>query len=263
MENELLHYALSHGIVYGLRPSSTIDGPKRAYAVHAPFTLSPFSYPRTSFEKAQALATVFNLLVHKIACSPEWIISTLSHTGESDDFTGRLLQILKTVRSEGTKQKCMLGVFRSDYMLHSVEGDDRDLLQVEINTIASSFGALSTNICTMHRSFYPTDDVPANSAIAGICDGIFAAHCKFQAQTSNLGNTVVMITQNNERNFADQRLLEYYLREKHGLNCLRLTLKDVHERGVLNEHSGVLSVGEAVVSVVYVSYFRIKSRSAR
>ena len=43
-------------------------------------------------------------------------------------------------------------------MLHHVENDARDILQVEINTIASSFGSLSNKISEMHRIFYEKDD---------------------------------------------------------------------------------------------------------
>ena len=52
----------------------------------------------------------------------------------------------------------ILGILRSDYMLHEVDDDSRDILQVEINTIASSFGSLSTKISDMHRFFYQDDE---------------------------------------------------------------------------------------------------------
>ena len=48
--------------------------------------------------------------------------------------------------AETTPQKCVLGLHRSDYMQHEVAGDTRVLLQVELNTIASSFGSLSAKV---------------------------------------------------------------------------------------------------------------------
>lgn len=46
----------------------------------------------------------------------------------------------KDVLGSGAElQQVALGVLRSDYMLNCREGDSRTLLQVEINTIASSF----------------------------------------------------------------------------------------------------------------------------
>ncbi len=67
-------------------------------------------------------------------------------TGKSDEFTGELLKIFETVRAEGIKQKAVLGLHRSDYMLHAVENDTRSMLQVELNTISSSFGGLSSKV---------------------------------------------------------------------------------------------------------------------
>jgi hypothetical protein len=52
-------------------------------------------------------------------------------------------QVLAT---DGPKQNCVLGLHRSDYMQHEVAGDPRVLLQVELNTIASSFGSLSSKV---------------------------------------------------------------------------------------------------------------------
>jgi hypothetical protein len=44
------------------------------------------------------------------------------------------------------RQRAVLGLHRSDYMLHGVEGDHRTVLQVELNTISSSFGGLSRQV---------------------------------------------------------------------------------------------------------------------
>lgn len=61
------------------------------------------------------------------------------------------MDILKTVRKEGEKQKITLGIHRSDYMVHSVEGKEKTLKQVELNTIAASFSNLSSLVSEMHR----------------------------------------------------------------------------------------------------------------
>ena len=39
-----------------------------------------------------------------------------------------------------------LGIHRSDYMRNEVVDDSRKVMQVELNTIASSFGGLSTQV---------------------------------------------------------------------------------------------------------------------
>ena len=45
--DELLHFALTHGIIYGIKTCTELSlTPHRSYAVHAPFTLQPYEYPR-------------------------------------------------------------------------------------------------------------------------------------------------------------------------------------------------------------------------
>lgn len=43
-----------------------------------------------------------------------------------------------------------MGIFRSDYMLHEPDDDTLVLQQVELNTIASSFGMLSGVVGQTH-----------------------------------------------------------------------------------------------------------------
>jgi glutathione synthase len=56
------------------------------------------------------------------------------------------MDIYRKIIQNGVKQPIILGLHRSDYMLHEVENDPRTLMQVELNTIASSFGALSSKV---------------------------------------------------------------------------------------------------------------------
>jgi glutathione synthase len=64
----------------------------------------------------------------------------------SDEFTTRLLKIMKTVHAEGVRQKVAFGIHRSDYMVHK----GQKLQQVELNTISSAFGALSSRTSLLH-----------------------------------------------------------------------------------------------------------------
>ena len=76
-----------------------------------------------------------------------------------DEFTRRLWQIYETVHTEGVAQDLQLGIHRSDYMFdvgNAVNGQLGDpsefrLIQIEINTIASAFGCLSTRLYNTHR----------------------------------------------------------------------------------------------------------------
>jgi hypothetical protein len=137
-----------------------------------------------------------------------------------------LISYLQTVKAEGIAQPAFLGILRSDYMLHSRENDDRNMLQVEINTISSSFGSLSTQLTEMFSymngrhstgEYSSNNQIPANSALTNVVSGLAAAHNHVLSQCLAAITTehdphrycVAMIVQGNERNFSDQRLIEY------------------------------------------------------
>jgi len=72
-------------------------------------------------------------------------------------------------------------ILRNDFMLHSEPGTPfaaAELRQVEINTIAASFGCLSTLAARMHRRCLQlaAPDViphlPTNNATRGLADGL-------------------------------------------------------------------------------------------
>jgi glutathione synthase len=257
-----IYWALSNGIVMAkcFDPISITDNVVVPQLRHAPIALNPFRFPRESFDKAIRLAPMFNELVHRISLDSEWLASQLQATAVSDDFTGRLLQIqTKIIRKQVSSwpQNITLGINRSDYMQHLADGDNRDLLQVEINTIASSFGALSQKITEMHQAFttnsHEKSQIPENKAISGISKGIAVAHQLFINQNNLQDGTVIsiMIVQGNEKNFSDQRLIEFYLLEHYGIIMHRETLENILMFGSIDEVTGVLSVRGVKVAVVY------------
>ena len=67
-------------------------------------------------------------------------------TGATDPFTGRLLRL--HAANTPPVQPLRLGVHRNDYMLDTRSGAYR---QVEINTVAASFGAMSSRVTRLHR----------------------------------------------------------------------------------------------------------------
>ena len=76
-----------------------------------------------------------------------------------DPFLQRLWHIYQLVHKEGVAQKLQLGIHRSDYMIDvgdKVDASAKDpssfrLTQIEINTIASAFGGLSTRLQRTHQ----------------------------------------------------------------------------------------------------------------
>ncbi len=252
---DLVHWSLTHGIIMSCKnlptePLSTLK------VTHAPFTQTSYNYPLESFLKAKKLAPIFNNLIHKVSLDQDWLLEVLKTTAHNDNFTGRLLQIYKYVLDEGIKQKITLGINRSDYMLHQVESDVRSLLQVEINTIASSFGSLSTKISEMYQRFEnsqpdETSGIPFNSALSDIAEGIFAAHSSYKSPKSSTTKPIVlMVVQPGERNVADQRLLQYAI-EQHGVECRRATFDQIFHNGLIDSASGELTYNQLPVSVVY------------
>lgn len=115
---------------------------------HAPIALAPNTFPRSAFDTAQTLQPIFNVLVDRISRDRDFITSTLAQTAQTDDFIKKLLSLYEQIPINVIQTSMQLGIHRSDYMLQ--KQTDR-LLQVEINTIASSFGCLSKKVGDLHR----------------------------------------------------------------------------------------------------------------
>jgi glutathione synthase len=254
---DLVHWSLTHGIIMSCKQFAG-DHQLTLKVTHAPFTLKSYNYPREAFGKAERLAPIFNNLIHKVSLDHVWLQSALQATVQSDNFTGKLMDIYKIVLKEGIKQKINLGINRSDYMLHQVKGDDRSLLQVEVNTIASSFGALSTRIADMYQTFElkassDTCSIPINSAVVDIARGIASAHDSYRENHGEFLDDnvlVIMVVQPNERNIADQRMLQYEI-EQHGVKVVRASLNEIFLGATLDPVSGELLFLDSRVSVVY------------
>lgn len=213
---------------------------QKGHVIHAPFSLLPRKIPRAAYERAYELANPYSQLVDAIARERTWLMEVLKETGEADEFTGRLMSIMQRNIEEGDDQPLFLGIHRSDYMI-DVGSDGRSepsLRQIELNTIASSFGCLSSIVGDYHS--YISDRVLLDNSAAGsslsiakLCqqkDGTFKnmtrpspscalisaslarAHWEYVSRNpSNRGKTVAFVVQAEERNFQDQRQLEYAL----------------------------------------------------
>ncbi|KAL9595774.1 MAG: hypothetical protein Q9219_006228 [cf. Caloplaca sp. 3 TL-2023] len=124
--------------------STEID-PSRSTAVTAPVTLFPSLFPRTCFDEAQAIQQAYNELYAAIARDRDWLKTIVEELIEVDDFIAKLWDV--------HLENLSLGLFRSDYMVHKdPEAPDGEpvIKQVEFNTIASSFGGLSTKVSQLH-----------------------------------------------------------------------------------------------------------------
>lgn len=107
--------------------------------------------------------------------------------------------------------------------------------QVEFNTIASSFGGLSSKVSDLHRHLssidaYPESaaglvndsSLPPSTSVPGLARGMAKAHEAYGSPSSGLPSCVIFLIQDPERNVFDQRHLEYELNQAHGVRTFRL-----------------------------------------
>lgn len=160
---------------------------------------------------------------------------------EVDDFMARLYKVHLDVKAEGFVQPLSLGLFRSDYMIHNPAEDPEALPvihQVEFNTIASSFGALSTRVSELHRHLsrmgaYPSDSIiktesiPVSPALPELAKGLAVTHKAYGSGGEGRSTAILIIVQPGEKNIFDQRWLEYELLERHSVQTYRISLPDV------------------------------------
>jgi len=273
-------WCAAHGVLMGSRRKEPTDDASNSddgsnctyYNVYepAPFALEPSPFPRVAFEKCYDLGKPWNSIVHAVAQNYEsWLRPTLLAAASSDpDFTGKLICLADdVVQRQQQTQRVALGIFRSDYLLQKEYNDDKDKnviesaypLQVELNTIASSFGCLSTKVTQLHQ--FLCSDTPKrrhlihNPAATNIVDGLAAAFQEYMRQRSTYPSmesqqqkdyqpVIIMIVQHNEANSCDQRDLEFLLLQRHGIKLLRKSLLDVANTG---KHSAAFQNKELIV----------------
>jgi glutathione synthase len=107
--------------------------------------------------------------------------------------------------------------------------------QVEFNTIASSFGGLSSMVSGLHSHLLDIDaypdtmtsmisrsSLPHSTSVPGLVRGMADAHEAYGSSSIGLPTCVIFLVQDVERNVFDQRHLEYALNERHGVRTFRL-----------------------------------------
>jgi glutathione synthetase len=174
---------------------------------------------------------------------------------EVDSFIANLWKIHEAVKVEGYKQSLTLGMFRSDYMLHSPDDSSTfSLKQVEFNTISSSFGGLAKQVAALHTELatfpspksslaYPPHPLlskndksiksdivpPPNESVETLCSGLVAAHNAYGPSRSSpaLPLCILFLVQDHERNIFDQLALSTYLSTHHHIPSFRLPTSSI------------------------------------
>jgi glutathione synthetase len=249
---EALVWASLHGAVVGDKTqerSGTLPG---VGIVHVPLSLLPTPFSRAAFTQALDLATHYNTLVDRVSQDTQFLHEALAQTRKADRFTARIMDIYDQVLAEGITQEIQLGLHRSDYMLDMATGA---LLQVEMNTISSSFAGLGALTSKLHRYLVgrfgqelglSVENVPDNSAADDFAEGLGKAWLEYGDPKA----VVLMIVHGNETNMYDQHWLSFKLYESFGAKVIRRTLAEVNAQAKLDAKR-TLVIGEQPIAVVY------------
>ncbi|KAJ9643018.1 Glutathione synthetase [Coniosporium tulheliwenetii] len=256
-------WSIAHGLAVRPAPSfldqdlgisghDVAEKASRVLAITAPLTLFPSLFPRACFEEALAIQKAYNELYAAIAQDEEWLEGIVDELIGIDDFVGKLWKTHLAVKKEGYVQEYSLGLFRSDYMVHvdpQDSGAKPEIKQVEFNTIASSFGGLSSQVSSLHSYLalvdaYPAaaaslrpepnkdglvtqSPLPASKSVPFLSSGLAAAHQAYGSPKSSRPTCVLFVVQDPERNVFDQRHLEYSLIQKNGIRSFRLPFQRI------------------------------------
>uniref|UniRef100_A0A8C2XH47 Glutathione synthetase n=1 Tax=Cyclopterus lumpus TaxID=8103 RepID=A0A8C2XH47_CYCLU len=221
---------------------------------YAPFTLFPTPVPKAVFLQSLAVQTHYNTLVDKISQDPDFLQEALASTIEVDDFTARLFRIHQQILKEGRAQSITLGLNRSDYMLDQEEDGSSSLKQIEINTIAASFGGLASRTPDVHRQVLKvagkleeSQRILDNNPAEGLARAVAKAWELYGSERA----AVMFLVEESQRNIFDQRCVESEL-WKRNIPTIRKRFDDVSRTGSLDQDKKLFVDGHEVAVV----YFR-------
>ncbi|CAN4108692.1 unnamed protein product [Withania somnifera] len=240
------------GLVVGDRNSERSGTVPGVGMVHAPVALLPISFPESHWKQACEVAPIFNELVDRVSQDGEFLQQSLSRTKQVDPFTSRLLEIHSKMLEINKIEEIRLGLHRSDYML---DEQTKLLLQIELNTISSSFPGLSCLVSELHRSLtqqykehieLDPNRIPTNNAVNHFAEALAKAWNEYGDPRA----VVLFVVQTEERNMYDQLWLSASLRERLQVTTIRKTLAEIDAHGELQQ-DGTLAVDGQAVAVIY------------
>ncbi|XP_025833858.1 glutathione synthetase-like [Agrilus planipennis] len=137
-------------------------------------------------------------------------------------------------------------------MVHTLASNS--LKQVEFNTIASSFGGISSQMINLHRFVLErlglTDklkDLPENHALKGLCEGMVEAWKIY----GNNEAVIMFVIEDISYNICDQRFHEFEIQKiNRNTKVIRRNLTQIAQTGKLSA-SNELIVEDYTVAVVY------------
>ena len=139
-------------------------------------------------------------------------------------------------------------------MVHNSETQRKPTIkQVEINTIATSFGGLAPRVASLHHYFisidaYPVptasqihaEALPSNPSTEKLAAGLARAHFAYGDSQSTHPTCIVIITQDFERNVFDQKHVELSLIAQTKSKVFRLAFSQILKHTRLDDRRGLL-----------------------
>jgi len=247
-------WSIAHGLAVRPPPAviSAEADPQGILATTVPVTLFPSPFPRICFEQAKSIQKAYNKLYASIAQDEGFLEEIVQQIIEVDDFIAELWQVHLKVKEEGYVQNLSLGLFRSDYMVHQSTAEEIPTIkQVEFNTIASSFGGLSSQTSKLHKYLAVSDyplfkkslqttelDLPENQSTKSLALGLRSAYDAYTKSENIHPCCIIFVVQDPERNIFDQRHLEYELQQhKSPISVFRVPFAETLTRTSIAETS--------------------------
>ncbi|XP_068603662.1 glutathione synthetase-like [Brachionichthys hirsutus] len=250
--HELVEVAKDASLLQGVLMRTQETPNSSELVVYAPFTLFPTAVPEAIYHQALAVQTHYNVLMDKISQDVDFLQETLASTIAVDDFTARLFSIHQQILTEGRAPSIALGINRSDYMLDHRGDGTLSLKQIEINTIAASFGGLASRTPSVHRHVLNVVGrleerrrIPDNDPAAGFSRALAKAWELYGSKSA----IIIFLVEESNVNVFDQRFVENEL-WKRNIPTKRMQFEDIHKMGSLN-HDKRLFVNDQEVAVVY------------
>ncbi|XP_014680525.1 PREDICTED: glutathione synthetase-like isoform X2 [Priapulus caudatus] len=251
--NEAVEDAKDWNLMHG-NVMRTAEAPGSSEVVnYAPFLLYPSPFPRVGLQEAKRVQYAVNKLIHSVATDFTFLEEVLQSVIEVDVFTRKLLEICRTVHKEGTSQEIHFGMLRSDYMFDT---NTKQIKQIEVNAIASSFAGLASKVSMFHRWFLErqgwtveqTDKhLPENTAASGLAKGLIEAWKLYNKQDA----VILFVVEPETRNIFDQRDIEYEVyKQQPQVRIIRCTMSKV-SKASLDSNSKALLIDGKEVGVVY------------
>uniref|UniRef100_A0A183BZ73 Glutathione synthetase n=1 Tax=Globodera pallida TaxID=36090 RepID=A0A183BZ73_GLOPA len=205
-----------------------------------PFTLFPTPFPKNLFEEAKQVQKAYLLLYFRISNDFDFLIENFEEVAKTNTNVKNYLDILKTVHTEGIKQKNVLLLGRSDYMCHEVIDDETndghryELKQIEFNTGQLGGIHVSRHMTQLHRRTLlkagleaSKEQVPDNPGDIAVAEALYMAWSAFGDPEA----IFLFAASTTSRNRFGQRLIEYLLEEKSKgkMKVIRISLPDCAE----------------------------------